>query len=215
MLEIETIVDHLPIFPLPGCLLLPRSNLPLHVFEPRYRLMIQEALENSKLIGMIQPQVIESPTTRPQLYNTGCLGRLSAHQETRDGRFYIVLTGVCRFSIQQELPVTDSGYRIVVPNFAPFMQDLSPPDHGLLNRDSLLKQLRHFAEVYSLDVSWELIEQSEDEEFVNAICMGAPFDPSDKQVLLEAQDLIQRGKILNALFEIERASHDCEPDWIQ
>ena len=215
VLEIETALDHLPIFPLPGCLLLPRTNLPLHVFEPRYRLMIQEAIEDAKLIGMIQPKVIEYPETMPQLYSTGCLGRLTSHQETQDGHFYIVLTGVCRFSIRQELPLTDSGYRVIVPDFEPFMDDLCPQNHRKLNRKPLLEQLRKFAKSRSFNIAWDLIEQAKDEEFVNAICMGAPFDPGDKQVLLEAAGLIQRAQLLKALFEIELASPDFEPTWLQ
>ncbi len=213
--DLDNIGESIPIFPLSGCLLLPRANLPLHIFEPRYRMMIQDALAGPAIIGMVQPRTGEVTHSPTPIYETGCLGKVTSHQKTDDGRFFLILSGLCRFDINEELPLAQGGYRLVHPKLEHYRQDLDPPRAGFLRRDRLLEKLRLFATAQELRVSWEDLRTADDEELVNAICMGLPLDPGDKQALLEARDPEQRAETLMAMLEMEIHTLGEQPSWAQ
>ena len=190
--------------------------MPLHIFEPRYRAMVEYAVENSGMIGMVQPKDINDYSNHPKLYDTGCLGKISSCQQTEDGRYFLVLTGVCRFTIEEELPMAKGGFRMVAPRFEKFLEDLCPPVPGFLDRNKLFEKLKAYAESQSMKISWPELRKAEDEELLNVVAMGAPFDPSDKQALLESSQIEKRASMLVAMLDV--ASHqsgEYNTDWLQ
>jgi len=195
----------IPVFPLAGVLLLPRGQLPLNIFEPRYLNMVDDAMAGERIIGMIQPT--GGPRRLPALSPVGCAGRITSFAETSDGRYLITLTGCSRFRVQAELPV-QTPYRQVRAQFAPFEADLTAPaaGEGGLERESLLDALRAFLESRGLDIDWETAETAPPEALVNSLAMALPFDPPEKQALLEAVDLDARASVLTALMRIGAAS---------
>ncbi len=198
----------LPIFPLTGVLLLPRGRLPLNIFEPRYLAMTRDALAGDRLIGMVQPMGAgpESPKGAPPVYPTGCAGRITAFAETEDGRFRITLTGVSRFRIREELPLL-RGYRRVVPDWSEFEGDRDGGDEPGIDRDRLLRGLVAFFQRHQLSADWEAMRDAPAERLVTTIAMVCPFDPSEKQALLEAPDLAERARLLTAIVEMAAANH--------
>ncbi len=190
-----------PIFPLSGVLLLPRGDLPLHVFEPRYRAMTAAALESDRVIAMIQPSSEETDEADPPVYPVGCLGRITAARRTEDGRYYITLTGLCRFRIRDELPPLD-GYRRIVPDYDEFAGDLLEDCATVIDRERLLAALKAFVAGSGLTADWSVIDGVRAEPLVNALAMACPFTPGEKQALLEAADLAERSRLLIALLEM-------------
>lgn len=202
----EALPQTLPIFPLPGALLLPRGKLPLNIFEPRYLNMVQDALASERLIGMIQPTAARAEGSEPipddvELYPVGCAGRITTFSETDDGRYLITLTGVCRFAVTREIP-TVRGYRRVVPDFARFRGDFEAETAPVLDRERLLAALKAYFNLQRLSVDWEAIDQCGDEKLVSSLAMICPFEPREKQALLEAPDLAERGRVMTALIEM-------------
>ena len=193
----------IPIFPLPGALLLPRGHLPLQIFEPRYRAMMSDALAGERFIGMIQPTDEDAAGPQPGLYGTGCAGWIETHRDTPDGRYFLTLTGVCRFRIIEELPLKD-GYRRVVAEYQRFRADLAVEPNGAYDRDRLLACLRGYLEGRGSEANWEAIEEASDEMLVNSLAMICPFNPSEKQALLEAGDLCERAQMMMTLIEMAR-----------
>ncbi|WP_292063916.1 LON peptidase substrate-binding domain-containing protein [Brevundimonas sp. UBA7664] len=192
----------IPVFPLPGVILLPRGQLPLNIFEPRYLNMIDDAMAGDRIIGMVQPQL------GPQgLSPIGCAGRITSFAETSDGRYLITLTGCARFRLASEIP-TQTPYRQIRADFGPFETDLSPPpvDDIGLDRDGLLDALRAYLETRGLDIDWDTAETAPPEALVNSLSMALPFDPPEKQALLEAASLTDRSAVLTALLTIDAAS---------
>jgi uncharacterized protein len=197
----------IPVFPLPGALLLPRGQMPLNIFEPRYVAMIDDALRcGHRLIGMIQPDAGHpGPEGRPSLYEIGCVGRITQLSETGDGRYLIQLTGIARFRIEEELAV-DSPYRQCRVTYAPFVDDLTARrGEEAVDRQSLLRALSDFLKANNLKADWEGIESAPNEALVNALAMMSPYGSAEKQALLEAPDLKTRAEILVAMTEIELA----------
>ncbi|AUG54414.1 LON peptidase substrate-binding domain-containing protein [Thalassospira marina] len=203
----------LPVFPLSGALLLPRGHLPLNIFEPRYLNMIIDALGRDRMIGMVQPRHSEDlgnsndneADNSPALFDTGCIGRISAFSETDDGRFLITLTGVCRFDIARELPLAKGGYRAVECDYSRWRGDLdyaiSSTDQPL-NRSRLQRALDAYFAHHSLRSCWDTISDTDDEMLVTAIAMGCQLDPLEKQALLECPSLYDRGNMLTTLLEM-------------
>ncbi|MSO65124.1 MAG: peptidase S16 [Alphaproteobacteria bacterium] len=191
----------IPIFPLPGVLLLPGGNLPLHVFEPRYRDMVRDALGQGRLIGMIQPQDAEEATWAPALFPVGCVGRMTAFRETEDGRFYIALTGLNRFRVRRELKV-ETLYRQVEPAWKEFADNLHEEDTVTLDRAALMPVLREFFKQNNVKVDWDAIEQVADYALIRSLAMTCPFQPREKQALLEAASQTERGKMIVALLQM-------------
>jgi uncharacterized protein len=191
----------LPIFPLPGVLLLPRGRLPLNIFEPRYLAMTRDALAGERLIGMVQPTDPRIVGDNPAVYPTGCAGRITSFTETDDGRFLITLTGISRFRIREELPLLD-GYRRVVPEWSEFARDLDSEDAPGFDRDRLLRGLRTYFQHHKIEADWDAITSVPGERLVTSIAMVCPFEPNEKQALLEAPDLDERARLLTAIVEM-------------
>jgi Lon protease-like protein len=203
----------IPVFPLPGALLLPRGQMPLNVFEPRYLAMVDDALRDGhRLIGMIQPDVAHADAaadTEP-LFKIGCVGRITELAESGDGRYLIELTGIARFRIEEELKVK-TAYRQCRVTYAPFADDfVARKGENEVDRKAVLTALRDFLEANDLNADWEGIEKAPNEALVNALSMMSPYGPAEKQALLEAPDLKTRAEILVAITEIELAKKDSE-----
>ena len=199
--------DDLPaefaIFPLPGALLLPGGKLPLNIFERRYLAMIDDALSSGRVIGMIQPDELRPATPAgPALYRVGCLGRLSSFSETDDGRYLVTLTGVIRFTIAVELEM-QRGYRRVRADLSRYRADLDEtvPD-GPVDRDQLLTALRAYFTTRGFDANWDVINDMPDPSLVTTLAMVCPFDPAEKQALMEAPSLLERATTLLTLLQM-------------
>src|ERR1035441_7521656 len=202
----------IPVFPLPGALLLPRGQMPLNIFEPRYLAMIDDSLRDGhRLIGMIQPDPTHpGPADKPPLYKIGCVGRITQLAESGDGRYLLELTGVARFRVEQELPVK-TDYRQCRVTYAPFADDfIARGGEDDVDREAVLKALRAFMKANDLKADWEGIDQAPNEALVNALSMMSPYGPPEKQALLEAPDLKTRAELLVAITEIELAKKNTE-----
>ncbi|GJD47622.1 Lon protease [Methylobacterium crusticola] len=194
----------IPVFPLPGALLLPRGQMPLNIFEPRYLAMIDDALRTDRVIGMIQPDAegAETPLS-PKLFRVGCAGRVTQFAETGDGRYLISLTGIARFRVEEEMSTT-TGYRRCRVNFSAFGSDFhARAGEEAVDRAGVLRALRDFVDANDLKVDWAGIEEAPNEALVNALCMMSPFGPREKQAMLEAPDLKTRAEVLIAVTEME------------
>jgi Lon protease-like protein len=198
-----------PVFPLSGALLLPRGQMPLNIFEPRYVAMVDDALRGERVIGMIQPDAEGGGTPAlPKLYHVGCAGRITQLSETGDGRYLITLVGIARFRIDGELPGT-KPYRLCRVSYEAFTADfLARAGEDEVDRPGVLRALRDFVEANNLRVDWRGVEQAPNEALVNALCMMSPFGPREKQALLEAPDLKARAEALIAITEMELARDD-------
>jgi Lon protease-like protein len=201
----EGLPKEFPVFPLPGALLLPHGKLPLNIFEPRYLAMTEDALAVGRMFGMIQPdpRLPEGPTG-PGLYRIGCLGRLVSFSETDDSRYLITLTGLARFAVVAELPMR-RGYRQVEGDFSRFLADLAPARDEDAGCDcaALLRAVRGYFTHRGIEANWEAINQMPDHALVVTLSMVCPFDPAEKQALLEAATPAERGQTLYALLQIE------------
>jgi uncharacterized protein len=207
MFNAADLPDHLPLFPLPGALLLPRGRLPLNIFEPRYLAMLEDTLKTQhRLIGMVQPINTETDDGEPRLHLIGCAGRLVGFNETEDGRYRISLAGISRFRILS----TD-------PGFAPYLQakvgwngfdrDLGEPEtDSEFEREKFLASLGRFFRATGMNSDWESLAKAEDELLINSLSMMFPFDVEDKQALLEAPTLKDRRETLVTLMEFAMAS---------
>jgi Lon protease-like protein len=205
--------DVIPVFPLPGALLLPRGQMPLNIFEPRYVAMVDDALKANRVIGMIQPDPEGGGTPLvPKLYAVGCAGRITQFAETGDGRYLITLTGIARFRVDEELP-SMAPYRLCRVSYEPFTADfLARAGEDEVDRPALLRALNDFVEAKNLKLDWRGVEQAPNEALVNALCMMSPFGPREKQALLEAPDLKRRAEALVAITDIELAEADDGPE---
>ncbi len=197
----------IPVFPLPGALLLPRGQMPLNIFEPRYMKMVDDALASGhRLIGMIQPDPAHPGTEeRPYLFKVGCLGRITQLAETGDGRYLMQLTGIARFRVREEVSVP-TPYRQCRVTTVPYADDfVARKGEDQVDRKSLLHALSDFLKANNLKADWEGIENAPNEALVNALAMMSPYGAAEKQALLEAPDLKTRAEILVAVTEIELA----------
>ena len=195
------------VFPLAGALLLPRGQMPLNIFEPRYMAMIDDALRSGlRLIGMIQPDVTHSHSEeRPVLFHVGCVGRITQLAESGDGRYILELTGIARFKVVEEMTVL-TPYRQCRVDYFPFVDDFTArKGEDEVDRESLLHALSEFLTANNLKADWEGIENAPNEALVNALAMMSPYGTAEKQALLEAPDLKTRAEILVAATEIELA----------
>ncbi len=190
----------IPIFPLAGVLLLPRGTLPLNIFEPRYLKMTADALRAERVIGMVQPRDPAAGGS-PEVYPTGCAGRITRFSETDDGRYLITLAGLCRFEIAEELPVYH-GYRRVVPRWEAFAADLAERTGSGIDRDRLIGRMRTYFRAQGIDADWRAIEETPDERLVTALAMLCPFEPCEKHALLECPTLAERNDAMIALMEM-------------
>jgi len=198
----------IPVFPLPGALLLPRGRMPLNIFEPRYLEMIDDVLRGDRVVGMIQPQLSGDPTDAeadPLLCQVGCIGRLVSYQETGDGRYMITLTGVVRFKVVEEVERV-TPYRQCRITTEPFLDDYTPHfGEDAVDRTLLLETFKAYLEANELETDWDSLDRASNEALVNALSMLSPYGPAEKQALLEAPDLKSRAETLIAMTEIDLA----------
>jgi Lon protease-like protein len=202
--EREDLPEEFPVFPLTGALLLPQGRLPLNIFEPRYLAMIEDALAAKRMFGMIQPdRGLPDGPTGPGLFRVGCLGRLSSFSETEDGRYLITLTGVIRFRIVTELEMR-RGYRRARADFSRFLTDLAAPaEPPMIDRAAILAALRGYFDHRGFNANWDAINAMGDDELVVSLGMACPFEPAEKQALLEAPTHADRAQTLLALLNID------------
>ena len=201
--QVRRAAEALPIFPLSGALLLPRGQLPLNIFEPRYLNMIEDALAGERMIGMMQPV---EPETDPvsenaELFGVGCMGRITSFSETEDGRNLITLSGAYRFRLAEEIEGRH-GYRRVRASLDEFAGDLDDDDSSIADRGRLLEVVRAYFSLKGIEVEWAALTSTSDDPLVTALSMVCPFDPSEKQALLEAPGLLERAELLTALMEM-------------
>jgi len=201
MTRIKDLPDVIPIFPLPGALLLPRARVPLHIFEPRYLAMIEDCMKTpQRLIGMIQSRDLPGSDEKT-LHSIGCAGRLTAFSETEDGRYLITLTGISRFRVRKEV-AGFAPYRRTEVDWADFTRDQGQEetDPGL-DRARFFDLLKRFFSMHQLSTDWGSLTDAEDELLINSLSMLCPFEPDDKQALLEAPSLETRRETLVMLME--------------
>tara|TARA_B100001564_G_C20605473_1_gene654915 strand:+ start:152 stop:826 length:675 start_codon:yes stop_codon:yes gene_type:complete len=203
--EIKELPDVIPLFPLNKVLLLPRAKLPLNLFENRYLHMLDYALSNKKIIGMIQPKdkgTKDSDSKNPGLYQIGCAGRITAFSETNDNRYELILKGVCRFRIKKERKVIN-GFRSAEVSWKEYEIDYNTHSlKSLKKRKDFESLLKIFLSKISINADWEMVETTDDEDLVNMISMCCPFDVSEKQALLEAKTLDDRLEVLTSLMQM-------------
>jgi hypothetical protein len=186
----ESLPNSLPIFPLPGAILMPHSELPLNIFEPRYINMIDDALASHRLIGMIQPD--PGQQDEDAVYLTGCAGRITQFRETVDGRYELVLSGLCRFDIDQELSTT-RGYRLIGPDWSRFACDYADNEALLQGEQQrLMSTLEHYLDSRGLEADIPMFSSMPVEKLVDALVMALPFTGEEKQMLLETVEPMQR-----------------------
>ena len=196
----------IPVFPLAGALLLPRGQLPLNIFEPRYLKMVDDAMRGERIVGMIQPAPESEETIRPSdnppLLDVGCAGRITSYAETPDGRMVITLTGIARFRIEKELEAM-TPYRQCEVSWDDYLDDLTPGEgEKEVSRERLIEVLQQYLEAYDLQADWRAIKASSNENLVNSLCTISPYGPKEKQALLEAKTLEDRNQMLIALTEV-------------
>ena len=202
MLAASDLPQTIPVFPLPGALLLPRARLPLHIFEPRYLQMLDDTMKTShRLIGMIQPREVPGGSPKPKLHAIGCAGRLTAFSETEDGRYMITLSGISRYRVQRQVEGF-TPYITCDVSWEGFGRDMggAERDEGF-DRAAFMALLGRYFSQQNLSTDWESIKEAEDELLINSLAMLLPFDPEDKQALLEAPSLATRRETLVTLIE--------------
>ncbi len=198
MQHFEQLPNTLPVFPLTNAVVMPGGHLPLNIFEPRYINMLQDAMENHRLIGMIQPRD-ESP--KPDLYKIGCAARITRYEETNDGRLEISLTGLCRFEIKDEI-VTTRGYRLVVPDWSKFSMDYeeqAEPD--AVTQKLFINALKAYFNQTDMKLDWKVMEKLDAENLLSALFYFLNLSDEDKQMMIEIDTVEQRIKALTAILE--------------
>jgi Lon protease-like protein len=207
--RVEDLPGEFPVFPLPGALLLPRGKLPLRIFEPRYLAMTQDSLGHGRMFGMIQPDPTAKETpTGPGLFRIGCLGRISSFAETDEGHFLITLTGLIRFAVQSELEML-RGYRRVRGDVSPYLTDLDLQQTAPgLSREELLSVLRGYFTHRRIDANWDAIKRLPDDMLVVTLAMVCPFEPAERQALLEMATEAERARALLALLQMGALAQD-------
>tara|TARA_B100000614_G_scaffold203676_1_gene185224 strand:+ start:133 stop:777 length:645 start_codon:yes stop_codon:yes gene_type:complete len=191
----------IPIFPLSNFIIFPRTTVPLNIFEPRYIDMINASMKSNKMIGMIQPKVSNNNQTIPDLYQVGCLGKITNFRKTDDGRFLIEVKGIIRFQTIKEIS-NENKYRILEVDFKNFYHDLTDKEEGIKFSDLelIFKDLKLLFEKRGFIINWKALEKQSLGETINALAMASPFTIEEKQVLLEAENLdIRKNKISQIL----------------
>lgn len=206
----EDLPHTLAIFPLERALLLPRQELPLNIFEPRYLRMVLDALGAGRLIGMVQPSQGSKAGGQVPVYRVGCAGRITFFQETSDGRLLIQLTGVCRFEVAEEID-SDKPYRSVRPSWRPFVSDLEPRPELPLEFDQWEDRLRQYAATHQLQIKWDALKMLPTSELIDFLAVQLPFDVAEKQALIEAKDAAARADVLCKVMEIDVQSPGSAP----
>lgn len=193
----EILPHDLPIFPLTGVLLMPHGQLPLNIFEPRYKAMIEDAMGGARMIGMVQPKSYGSE----EIYQTGCAGKIIEFSETDDGRYLITLAGICRFHMDEELEILH-GYRRIRPNWSKFQDDLEVKQSLGVDREKLLGLLDMYFEREGMSCDFDKFDVIQDGQLMTCLSMICPFEPPEKQALLEQICCKQRAQMFMTMLEI-------------
>ena len=210
----SALAEHLPpeiaLFPLSGVLLLPRGELPLHIFEPRYVALFDDALRGDRLVGIIQPRHADGETAgdAAPLFATGCAGKITSFSETPDGRYYVTLTGVSRFDLAAEGPL-HRGYRRAQVDWRPYAADCQPAARLDLDRDRLKALLGAYFDQHAIACDWGSIDGAPDEKLITCLSMICPFDAAEKQALLEAPCCNSRAAKFMAMLEMAVKAGGC------
>lgn len=200
-----SLASPIPIFPLEGLLLFPRAVLPLHIFEPRYVAMVDAALKTDRHIGVIQPAL----ENKNALEQVGTLGRITHFEELPQNRYMIGLTGISRFKLVEEIADTDTPFRMAKVAYETFDNDLEEPeDLSEFDRKRFEKVLKNYAQFAEFELDWSEIKDTETEDLVNSCVMASPYQPRERQALLEAATLKERAEMLMALAEVEMSRSD-------
>ena len=211
MMKAADLPDMIPVFPLPGALLLPRARLPLHLFEPRYLQMLDDTMKTKhRLIGMIQPREMPAGSAERRLHAIGCAGRLTGFSETEDGRYMITLSGISRFRVKEEVQGF-TPYRRCNVEWQAFTRDLGPTEEDKgFDRTAFLNLLGRYFTAMEMSSDWGSLSDAEPELLLNSLSMLCPFEPEDKQALLEAPSLTTRRETLVTLLEfaLRGGSHE-------
>ena len=197
----KNLPSKLPIFPLSNFIIFPKATVPLNIFEPRYIDMVNDSMKSDKLIGMIQPKTLIKNENNPELYEVGCVGKITSFKETEDGRFLIELKGLTRFKKIKEVK-TEKKYRILEINYDNFSQDLIDKKEEIKFSDLelIFNDLKSLFEKKGFIINWKALEKQSLDETINALSMASPFSLEEKQVLLEAENLdIRKNKIAEIL----------------
>jgi Lon protease-like protein len=211
--QFEELPQILPVFPLRRVILLPDIPLPLNVFEPRYLHMVLDALAIGRLIGIIQPdRVEEEGTPAPQLAPVGCVGRITNFSETDDGRLLISLTGICRFQVQRELPLHSKGYRLVEADYNRYKADILPPPEALLDLEQMKEEFALYLKKKDCAVDWASIANVPGPLVVDYLSAHLPFNPEEKQALLEAAGHEDRLKLMRGFAKMEARTSQLETE---
>jgi Lon protease-like protein len=197
--DFNDLPETLAIFPLPGVLLLPSGQLPLNIFEPRYLKMVEDALAGNRMIGMIQPRGDEP--LKPPIYDVGCAGKITDFSETKDGRYLITLTGICRFRVAKELDAV-TPYRQIKADWMPYDKDLDVAACLDLNREKLHGLLQSYFMDQGLNCDWKMIEGASDGKLITCLSMICPFEAKEKQMLLEAPCCKTRAETFVTMLEM-------------
>tara|TARA_B100000575_G_C23000352_1_gene576443 strand:- start:304 stop:948 length:645 start_codon:yes stop_codon:yes gene_type:complete len=206
-MKIFELPNEIPVFPLSNFILFPKTTVPLNIFEPRYIDMINDAMKSNKMIGMIQPRYEKNQDNTPNLYEIGCLGKITSFRETEDGRFLIEVKGLIRFKKVNEI-LTNKKYRSLKVDFSNYSNDLSNIKEELKFSDLelIFRDLKSLFEKKGFIINWKALEKQSLDETINALAMASPFAIEEKQILLEAKDLDTRK---NKIAEILKTySHD-------
>lgn len=195
----------IPIFPLAGAVVMPGVQLPLNVFEPRYLNMVNDALAGDRLVGMIQPTSEALQDEVPQIHRIGCAGRITSYSETSDGRIVLVLTGICRFQVREELPER-RGYRRVSADWERFAADAHDEAQSIADRPGFLTSLKAFCTLRGVEIPWDDVEKMADGDLINLLCAHLPLSPEDKQALIETIPAAERAGLMRGLMDMASAA---------
>ena len=201
-MKISDLPNKIPVFPLSNFIIFPKTTVPLNIFEPRYIDMVNDSIKSNKIIGMIQPKNIRNKNNIPDLYDVGCMGKITTFQETDDGRYLIELKGLIRFKKIKEI-ASQNKYRVLQVNFNNFYEDLNLKEDELKFSDLKLifKDLKSLFERRGFIVNWKALEKQSLDETINALAMASPFSLEEKQILLEAKDLENRKEKISEILK--------------
>lgn len=201
-INLENIPEEIPIFPLSNAIFFPNTVMPLNIFEPRYKQMIEDALGKNKFIGMAQPNLQNLQSGKPDLFNIGCVGMISKHNKTSQGTYLVNLEGVVRFKVIKEVE-TKKMYRTFKVSYTEFSDDLDEKVKKEIDDQSLLELIdktKKFFKMFQLSTDWSVIEKVEPSQLINSLAMICPFTSGEKQRLLETSSLQERNSILNQII---------------
>ena len=201
-MKINDFPKELPVFPLSNFIIFPRTSVPLNIFEPRYIDMINDSMKSNKMIGIIQPKISDDKNIVPNLYDIGCLGKITSFHETKDGRYLIELKGLIRFEKIKEIN-TINKYRILEVDFEKFSEDLKIDDQKLKFSDLelIFKDLKSLFERKGFIINWKALEKQSLDEVINALSMASPFSLEEKQILLETKNLESRKQFITEILK--------------